>query len=82
MQNVGNRTVVYLADANAPGTFMEREVRLGRSAGDDVEIVAGIHAGDLVVTAGSFSLRAERERLVCGHERRVAVEDRRPRRSP
>jgi cobalt-zinc-cadmium efflux system membrane fusion protein len=63
VQNVGNRTVVYLADANAPGTFMEREVRLGESAGDDVEIVAGIHAGDLVVTAGGFSLRAERERL-------------------
>jgi plastocyanin len=63
VQNVGNRTVVYLADANAPGTFVEREVRLGQSAGDDVEVTAGIHADDLVVTAGSFSLRAERERL-------------------
>jgi plastocyanin len=63
VQNVGNRTVVYLADANIPGTFVEREVRLGQSAGDGVEVAAGIHAGDLVVTAGSFSLRAERERL-------------------
>jgi membrane fusion protein, heavy metal efflux system len=63
VQNVGNRTVVYLADANTPGTFVEREVRLGQSDGDEVEVAAGIHPGDLVVTAGSFSLRAERERL-------------------
>jgi plastocyanin len=63
VQNVGNKTVVYLADANAPGTFFEREVHLGESAGDDVEVLAGIQPGDLVVTAGSFSLRAERDRL-------------------
>jgi RND family efflux transporter MFP subunit len=63
VQNVGNRTVVYLADANLPGTFLEREVRLGQFVGDDVELIDGIHPGDLVVTAGSFSLRAERERL-------------------
>jgi plastocyanin len=63
LQNVGNRTVVYLADANAPGTFVEREVRLGRTAGDDVEVVAGVQPGDLVVTTGSFSIRAERERV-------------------
>jgi membrane fusion protein, heavy metal efflux system len=63
VQNVGSRTVVYLADADAPGTFVEREVRLGESGGDDVEVVGGLHAGDRVVTTGSFSLRAERERL-------------------
>lgn len=63
VQNVGNRAVVYLADASSPGTFIEREVRLGQVAGDDVEVVEGVQPGDLIVTAGSFSLRAERERL-------------------
>jgi membrane fusion protein, heavy metal efflux system len=63
VQTVGNRTVVYLADAKAPSTFVEREVRLGESAGDDVEVVTGIQPDDLIVTTGSFSLRAERERL-------------------
>jgi cobalt-zinc-cadmium efflux system membrane fusion protein len=74
VQNIGDRTVVYLADGNAPGTFVEREVRLGESAGDDVEVVAGIHAGDLIVTTGSFSLRAERERLGLRTSKAVTTE--------
>jgi RND family efflux transporter MFP subunit len=63
VQNVGNRAVVYLADTSSPGTFVEREVRLGQVAGEDVEVVEGVQPGDLIVTAGSFSIRAERERL-------------------
>jgi membrane fusion protein, heavy metal efflux system len=63
VQHVDDRTVVYLADANAPGKFIEREVRLGETSGDRVEIVSGVENGDLVVTGGSFYVRAERERL-------------------
>jgi cobalt-zinc-cadmium efflux system membrane fusion protein len=63
VQNIGDRTVVYLADPRAGGRFTEREVRLGSATGEQVEIVAGIQPGDLVVTSGSFALRAERERL-------------------
>ena len=63
VQNVGNRTVVYLVDAAKPGTFVEREVRLGAAVGDHVSVLSGVQAGAVVVTAGSFSLRAERERL-------------------
>ena len=63
VQNVGERTVVYLADQTAPGTFIEREVRLGQTSGDQVEVVSGLHSGDAVVTEGSFFVRAERERL-------------------
>lgn len=62
VQDIGNRQVVYLADAKEPGRFIEREVRLGSGTGDQVEALAGIRPGDVVVTAGSFSLRAERER--------------------
>jgi RND family efflux transporter MFP subunit len=63
VQNVGNRTVVYLADPKQPGRFTEREVRLGETAGDDVTVVDGLHAGETIVKEGSFFLRAERHRM-------------------
>lgn len=66
VQNVGDRTVVYVASASEPGKFLEREVRLGASLGDHVAVLTGLRSGDLVVTAGGFFLRAERERLGSG----------------
>jgi cobalt-zinc-cadmium efflux system membrane fusion protein len=63
VQNVGDRTVVYLANLKEPGKFVEREVRLGQTLGDQVEVVSGVQPGDVVVTEGSFFVRAERERL-------------------
>ena len=63
VQTVSDRSVVYLADAKAPGRFIEREVRLGEVVGDRVEVLNGVTAGDLIVDEGSFFLRAERERL-------------------
>ena len=63
VQNVGDRTVVYLANPKDPGKFVEREVRLGQTSGEQVEVVSGVQPGDVVVTEGSFFVRAERERL-------------------
>jgi cobalt-zinc-cadmium efflux system membrane fusion protein len=63
VQNVGDRTVVYLMNPKDPGKFVEREVRLGQASGDQVEVVSGVQPGDIVVTEGSFFVRAERERL-------------------
>lgn len=63
VQNVGDRTVVYLANPGDSVRFTEREVRLGQTSGDQVEVASGIEPGDVVVVEGSFSLRAERERL-------------------
>jgi len=63
VQNVGDRTVVYLANPKDPGKFVEREVRLGQTSGEQVEVVSGVQPGDIVVTTGSFFVRAERERL-------------------
>jgi RND family efflux transporter MFP subunit len=63
VQNVADRQVVYLADPGRPGTFTEREVRLGPSTGDQAEVLSGLKPGDVVVTRGSFFVRAERERL-------------------
>ena len=63
IQNVGDRTVVYLVNPKEPGMFIEREVRLGHGSGAHVEVAAGVQAGDVIVTEGSFFVRAERERL-------------------
>jgi membrane fusion protein, heavy metal efflux system len=63
VQNVGDRTVIYLANSKEPGKFIEREVQLGAVSGDYVDVASGVQPGDVVVTAGSFFVRAERERL-------------------
>lgn len=63
VQNVSDRTVVYVKDASAGGRFIEREVRLGPASGDQAVVLSGLAAGDVVVSAGSFFLRAEAERL-------------------
>jgi len=63
VQNVGDRTVVYLVNPKEPGQFVEREVRLGTVAGGHVSVLSGVQPGDVVVGKGSFYVRAERERL-------------------
>jgi hypothetical protein len=63
IQNVGNRTVMYVADSKQLGRFTEREVRLGERSGNDVHVLSGVQPGESVVTDGSFAVRAERDRL-------------------
>jgi hypothetical protein len=64
VQNVGDRTVDYLANPKEQGKFTEREVRLGQTSGEQqIQVVSGVPAGDVLVNDGSFYLRAERERL-------------------
>ena len=63
VQNVGNRTVVYIVDPKQPGRFTEREVRLGDRSGNDVFVFSGVQPGERVVAGGSFAMRAERDRL-------------------
>lgn len=63
VQSIGDRTVVYVEDPTTPGLFLERSIRTGVETGDKVEVKSGVSVGESVVTAGSFSLRAERERL-------------------
>lgn len=62
VQTIGDRTVVYIVSPNQPETFIERDVVIGDRTGDDIQIRSGLRAGEQVVVAGSFALRAERER--------------------
>ena len=63
VQRIGSRTVVYVSNPLDPTHFTEREVVVGESLGNSVQLASGVAPGDLVVSKGSFSLRAERERL-------------------
>ncbi len=63
VQSVGDRQFVYLSSVGDPTKFVEREVHLGRTLGNQVEVVSGLSAGDSVVSKGSFFVRAEAERL-------------------
>jgi RND family efflux transporter MFP subunit len=63
IQNVADRTVVYLKDPSGDDRFIEREVRISRLSDDPAAVLSGVMMGDAVVSAGSFFLRAERERL-------------------
>jgi len=58
VQNIGGRTVVFLATQD-PGTYVLRPVRLGAEAAGRYPVLEGLHVGDRVVTEGSFMLRAE-----------------------
>lgn len=53
----GKRTLVMLADGK--GRFRPAEVRTGREAGGQTEILAGLNAGEKVVASGQFLLDSE-----------------------
>lgn len=55
--DTGVRQVVWVEVA--PGRFVGREVRLGPPAGDLVQVIAGLAAGERVVTAGNFLIDAQ-----------------------
>lgn len=63
VQNVADRSFVYLPKVGEPTQFVEREVRLGATAGDRIQVLSGLAPGETLVVGGSFFLRAERERL-------------------
>ncbi|WP_242187562.1 efflux RND transporter periplasmic adaptor subunit [Sphingomonas sp. CARO-RG-8B-R24-01] len=53
----GKRTLVMLADGK--GRFRPAEVRIGREASGQTEILAGLSAGEKVVASGQFLLDSE-----------------------
>ena len=66
VQTIADRTVVYLVHPVREGEFIERRVIVGRVRGTQLEVLEGLAPGDVIVTRGSFFVRAERERLALG----------------
>jgi membrane fusion protein, heavy metal efflux system len=59
VQSMGDQSVVFLPVAGQNGRFLLRRVRLGNASGDSYVVLDGLREGDIVVTEGSFLLRAE-----------------------
>lgn len=53
----GKRTLVMVAQAG--GTYLPAEVRVGRESGDRTEILAGLSEGEKVVASGQFLIDSE-----------------------
>jgi len=59
VQTMGGRQVVFVAVLDEEGRFIQRTVQLGRVLGESYSVLKGIEPGEVVVTEGSFFLRAE-----------------------
>ena len=60
VQTLGDRQVVFIPATDEEGKFLQRTVKLGGPVGEaGLAVLEGLGAGDLVVTEGSFFLRAE-----------------------
>ena len=53
----GTRNVVIVSEGN--GHFHPQEVQVGAESGDQTEILAGVSAGERVVTSGQFLIDSE-----------------------
>jgi len=60
LQRVGSRWLVFLPKGDYE--YEMRPVGRGRDLGNDVEVVSGLRAGDMVVVEGAFLLKAEAEK--------------------
>jgi cobalt-zinc-cadmium efflux system membrane fusion protein len=61
VQTVGAQSVVYVS--TMPGRFVQREVTVGDTMGDEIAISSGLQPGETVVTDGAFFIRAEVDRV-------------------
>jgi cobalt-zinc-cadmium efflux system membrane fusion protein len=62
VQTVGDRQVVFVPAKGEDAKFIQRTVRLGPLVGEHYVVLSGLSPGDVVVTEGSFLLRAESAR--------------------
>jgi RND family efflux transporter MFP subunit len=59
VQTIGERQIIFVPAPDEEGKFVPRTVEVGPMRGDRVTIRSGVQPGEVVVTEGSFFLRAE-----------------------
>jgi cobalt-zinc-cadmium efflux system membrane fusion protein len=64
VQELKGKPVVFVPRSD--GGFDIREVTVGASIGDDIEILSGLKAGESIVTSGSFTLKSQAVRGEAG----------------
>jgi membrane fusion protein, heavy metal efflux system len=59
VQTIGARHIVFVPVEGEEGRFLQRTVELGQLLGESYRVLKGLEPGEMVVTEGSFFLRAE-----------------------
>jgi len=59
IQYIGPASVVFLPVEAESGRFLQRTVKIGDESVSGFRILEGLKSGEMVVTEGSFLLRAE-----------------------
>jgi RND family efflux transporter MFP subunit len=62
VQSLGDKQVVFLPAKGEAGKFIQRIVRVGEQRAESYVVLSGLQPGEIVVTDGSFLLRAEAAR--------------------
>jgi len=65
VQQIAGQPVAFVPAGN--GQFRQRGLKLGRRAGEWVEVTVGIRPGEQVVTGGSSVLKSEAKKAELGH---------------
>ena len=67
VQELNRKPVVFVPRPD--GGFDVRQVTVGATVGDNIEVLSGIKAGDTIVTTGSFTLKSQAVRGEAGESR-------------
>lgn len=59
IQQVGDRSVVFIPKSDEPGSFEVRAIQIGGETDGYTAVISGIELGEKVVTKGSFVLKAQ-----------------------
>lgn len=68
VQNVEGGPAVFVPVEGEPNTFAKRSVQVGRAVGGMVPVLSGLKAGEVIVTNGSFILKADLGKNEAAHE--------------
>jgi len=68
VMNVEGRPSVFVPTTPGGSVFCKHEIEIGAPVGDQIPVLAGLAAGDLVVVSGAFRLKAEHGKASAQHE--------------
>jgi cobalt-zinc-cadmium efflux system membrane fusion protein len=66
IQTLNEKSVVFIKENET--TYVPREVKLGESDGEYVEVLAGLQQGEEYVTKGSYRIKADLLKSIAEHE--------------
>ena len=65
LQTIGGEQVVFVRTQNG---FQRRDVKIGRTGGQAIEVIAGLAAGEQIAVTNTFLLKAELGKTEAAHD--------------